>query len=405
MAIVNWNIAFEATPAGSDSPDTIDDRIRELKENVRERVRREHEFDYSADPADQGWHRIGSAKIYVGTTAPTQRPGNPQNAPLDADDTGRMWFNTTDERLYCWNGSAWIDIIEPSLFEAKPVWSNGLQIGTTSTLDQASHLNVAVLNETKIALVHDSTNELRTYTFNGDSWSQLGNGLAGGFSVVSTTALNDTDIALIDTTNAELRTYRFDGTNWALIGFGLSIASASGGATITALNETDIAYCDFTDRDLKVYRFDGTNWSQIGNSLSISMPAGANVTALSDSRIAFVVLDDDELRCYDFDGTNWSLTGSALNISFLSKAAALNDTDVVVLSSLLAAPLTIYRFDGSAWSQVGYGTPTTGFLGGRSVATLNGTDVALFSSTGGTVGVFRFSWALPTMRPHALSWV
>lgn len=403
MAIVNWDNAFEASPAGSDSPDTIDDRIRELKENIRERIKPEHVFDGGA-PADQGWHRIGSAKIYVGSSTPAQRPGNPQTTPLDSDDAGRLWFNTNNNRLYCWNGTVWVDIIAPSLFEPTIEWTSGYQVGTTATLDQDVHFSVAALNETDIALVHDTSKELRLYRFDGNSWTQVGNGFSGGFSSTSMTALNATDIALIDANNRELRTYRFDGTNWALIGFGLSISSAVTGAAIAALNGTDIAYLDFVDDDLKVYRFDGSNWAQVGSAINLPTAGDVAMTALSSSRIAYADAGSEQLRCYEFNGTNWVLVGSALSVPFIGSVTALNDTDVAICQSGTGGFRT-FRFDGSTWSQVGYETPYVNSASIPGMVTLNGTDIVLCASADGTVQVYRLAWRLPTMSHHALSWV
>ena len=74
MAI--WNNTFESKPLGSDSPSQGDDQIRELKLGIRERMYKEHEFDLtSGNPNDDGWHASGSAKVYIGASAPTHRPG------------------------------------------------------------------------------------------------------------------------------------------------------------------------------------------------------------------------------------------------------------------------------------------------------------------------------------------
>lgn len=90
-----WNSGFEATPAGSDSPAQGDDRIRELKGAVRERLAKEHHMDLLAgDAGTDGWHEAGSAKVYVGSTAPTTRPDGV--TALTADDNGRLWLSSGD---------------------------------------------------------------------------------------------------------------------------------------------------------------------------------------------------------------------------------------------------------------------------------------------------------------------
>lgn len=104
MAI--WNNTFETKPLGSDSPSQGDDQIRELKLAVRERMYKEHEFDLtSGASSEDGWHVAGSAKVYVGASAPTLRPG-PLSVPLDADDDGRLWLSSTDFSLRAYRHAA-----------------------------------------------------------------------------------------------------------------------------------------------------------------------------------------------------------------------------------------------------------------------------------------------------------
>lgn len=61
-----WNAAFEATPAAGANVSGGDDRIRELKEAVRERMEKDHYWDETGTDADHGEHvkvtlRVGSA--------------------------------------------------------------------------------------------------------------------------------------------------------------------------------------------------------------------------------------------------------------------------------------------------------------------------------------------------------
>jgi len=106
MAAVDWDSSFEATPAGSDSPDTIDDKINELKENLRNRL--EKELNWSTGTpgqSAQGWTKKGSAHAYAQAAAPTQRPD--ASTALSSDDAGRLWFDTDDDVLKVYDGSSW----------------------------------------------------------------------------------------------------------------------------------------------------------------------------------------------------------------------------------------------------------------------------------------------------------
>jgi hypothetical protein len=94
-----WNTAFEASPAGADSPASGDDKIRELKSAVRERLAKEHKMDLSTGTASaDGWHIQGSAISYYQASAPTTRPDGV--TALDANDYGRLWVSSSTGLVY-----------------------------------------------------------------------------------------------------------------------------------------------------------------------------------------------------------------------------------------------------------------------------------------------------------------
>jgi hypothetical protein len=144
MAVVSWNAAFELTPAGDDSPDTIDDRIRELKENIRYRLDKEHNLDFADASADQGWHTMGSAKIYVGTSEPTQRPDN--STALDTDDIGRLLLRSDENNsLYVWGGSSWVLLVDNTqeVLTTSDVEFNSVTAGTFNVTSFTGGLRVS----------------------------------------------------------------------------------------------------------------------------------------------------------------------------------------------------------------------------------------------------------------------
>jgi hypothetical protein len=100
-----WNSTFEANPKGTDTPAEGDDRIRELKAATRERIEHEHTMNLgSGVVGEDGWHRAGSAKVYVGANAPTHRPNG--SAVLDAQDDGRLWLSSVDFSLRAYRHAA-----------------------------------------------------------------------------------------------------------------------------------------------------------------------------------------------------------------------------------------------------------------------------------------------------------
>ena len=67
--------------------------------------------------------------------------------------------------------------------------------------------------------------------------------------------LNSTDVVFIDNILESLRTYRFNGSTWSLVGSGLSI-SGIGAPALCQLNSTDVVFIDETSESLRTYRFD-----------------------------------------------------------------------------------------------------------------------------------------------------
>lgn len=113
---VTWNggtssaTGFNASPAGSADPRQGDDRIRELKVALAERLSREMYFALvgSSSAGQEGNLRQGAGRVYHTSSAPTTKPDG--NA-LDADDVGRMYVqsNTTALRVRTSNNT-WVAI-------------------------------------------------------------------------------------------------------------------------------------------------------------------------------------------------------------------------------------------------------------------------------------------------------
>lgn len=107
-----WNTAFEASPAGGDTPTQGDDRIRDLKEATRERMEKEHFFNLASGlPAEDGRHLSGAAIGYRQAAAPTLRPDGV--TALDSDDAGRIWFDSdAGEFPSVYDGAAFVGFIK-----------------------------------------------------------------------------------------------------------------------------------------------------------------------------------------------------------------------------------------------------------------------------------------------------
>ena len=96
----------ESEPALTDPRYLGQQEIRGLRTGVRLRTQREHET-FAASTAG-GWHRAGSAKAYYQSGEPSQRPD--AATALNADDDGRLWVDSDDNKLYVY--------VDPGGFEA-----------------------------------------------------------------------------------------------------------------------------------------------------------------------------------------------------------------------------------------------------------------------------------------------
>lgn len=104
--MATWNNAFEASPAGGDAPSSGDDKIREVKTAVRERLEKEHKFDLSSGlSGPDGWHKQGSSIDYYQASAPTTRPDGV--TALDVNDYGRRWIKSSDLTEYVYTSTGW----------------------------------------------------------------------------------------------------------------------------------------------------------------------------------------------------------------------------------------------------------------------------------------------------------
>jgi len=87
--------------------------INETRQALTERLDDEHEFDPDepAPQPEQGRHKPGSAVAYAQDDPPQFRPDG--ITPIDADDKGRLWFDTLNGQIKSWDGvSAWVNLSE-----------------------------------------------------------------------------------------------------------------------------------------------------------------------------------------------------------------------------------------------------------------------------------------------------
>ena len=93
---MTWNLAYEATPAGSASPAEGDNEIRNTRLEVRSRVDQEHAI-LNTSTTGQSVHKPGSAVVYFQAAEPTLRPDGLTS--LNSNDTGRLWVDSNNNNL------------------------------------------------------------------------------------------------------------------------------------------------------------------------------------------------------------------------------------------------------------------------------------------------------------------
>lgn len=97
-----WDLAFEGTPANTDLVADGDDRIRELKVSIRERMDVQHRFSDITDAFDDGLHRRNSAYAEVGGSVVHATP-NCNATPITNQEDGHLCVHEPDQSLWSLN--------------------------------------------------------------------------------------------------------------------------------------------------------------------------------------------------------------------------------------------------------------------------------------------------------------
>ncbi len=101
-----WNVT---NPIDHTTIGDVPGEIRKLKASVKTQLDREHETAVDGD-ATGSEHSLGAAVLYMGTSAPTNRPDGATALASNNIDKGRLWLDTnyTPPALKYWSGSAWV---------------------------------------------------------------------------------------------------------------------------------------------------------------------------------------------------------------------------------------------------------------------------------------------------------
>jgi len=226
--------------------------------------------------------------------------------------------------------------------------------------------------------------QARVYRRDDSGWSQVGGDIDGeadhdkfGSSVAMS---NDGNTVIIGAPNNDgngpvaghARVYRFDGSTWNQIGNDLEGEPYNNaGWSVAISNDGNTAIVSVGFNRCRVYHLDGSTWSQVGGDIVGGDGAGSSVAMSSDGNAVIIgapsVGDTSrgQARIYRLDGSTWTQLGAAIDGEGDSDSAgwsvAMNgDGDTVVIGApfnddngVSAGHARVYRFDGSAWVQVG----------------------------------------------------
>lgn len=271
-------------------------------------------------------------------------------------------------------------------------------------------------------------------TWDGSTWSAVHFGMNNS---ASTVALNGTDLyagGLFDYTclndgchNLDVRVNhaaKWDGTTWSALKKGLS-----DGASAVAVNGSDVyfggAFRDACGSDLcdtdntrvnRVAKWNGTTWSALGNGLN------AGVTALVVLANNLYAVGDFTGSCDDSDcstvtgglnhvaewnGSNWIALGFGVNQR--ANAIVTDGTNLYIAGDFYSicgnadcnsSPTPAFhvaKWDGTAWSQVGFGVNQT-----VAALTVNGSWLYLGGDLTGTCDDSTCSTVTPAN--HIAAW-
>ncbi len=181
------------------------------------------------------------------------------------------------------------------------------------------------------------------------------------------------------------RVMRYDGNNWDFLGDVLTVSESKFNNVVVASNgtvyygATDRGQGGFVDGAVVVKRYTGNSWVTVG----ATHPASGNAKVLAgymtmdrNDSLWIVYADQDDaskITVKKFDGTDWVTVGSSFlsgsspnpgpQPSFIGGCDACgihlafdnNNTPYVVYAAVfMAAPnLTVHKFNGTAWTEVG----------------------------------------------------
>lgn len=287
---------------------------------------------------------------------------------------------------------------------------------------------------------------VRVRHWSGTTWDPVGGDILGTNAydfIGQVLALNnDASTLVVGSAGAAanlgtVRVFHLDGGTWIQRGtdftgtagddrFGRDVAISDDGDRIAISSAGATAFV-FDAGRVRVLQWDGSTWTQQGDTLiganyeslgaSLAFSDDGSTLAVGAPRGGTTGFEEGQLRIYRWTSGSWILRGSpidgAASTDRRGQVVALNaDGNIVVVGGVNGLSsrgnVTVYHFDGSAWSQLGSELTgdTVGDQAGSAVAISDdGLTVALGSqyddggaTDAGAARVYSISRPTPTLR-------
>ena len=134
---VAWDSTWENDPDNTDSVSLGDDHLRQLKQELSDRLDVEHDISTHSggtDVADTGRHREGAARAFMAATVPSAIDVADDDSSTAIDD-GRMWFDDDNENM--------LQVADSTTFEDVNVNPTSVDAGAGAGPTFALHRNSA----------------------------------------------------------------------------------------------------------------------------------------------------------------------------------------------------------------------------------------------------------------------
>ena len=402
---VTWDAVYKEKPPGTQSPTLGDNRMRETRESIQERMTNAHytvdDSQSTGSSATDWWHKMGSAKIWYQAAVPTVRVLGSSTglSTITSDDNGRLWFDSdaTTPSLFVWNGTDFTtEIVGPATFvdmaaqtvTGAKTWSGAAIFSSTVAITGATTFSAD--------LIFDQTDpEIRGGDTDGVMYISPGvsNILGGSIRMYGDThASKPDDIEFYGSATLQMQ---YDDSA-STFNFQANALTTSGTITgiIAASNVTEISNLDASEGEqleaIGATTISAGQWAYLGNmdqdvitSSTVTFGIGT-VTNLLTAGDLNLSADNPEILGKDTDGAliisaNTKVLGA--NIWLYGDTHATNAGDMIFQDD---ATLELH-FDASTsiWDFQTNAITTSGVITG-TIAASNVTEISALTEEEGT---------------------